>query len=124
MQELIGLAKGSPGALNFASSGHGAAAHLAGELFKTEAKINIVHVAYKGAAPLISDKGVLDDGRKITVELTRQLMAEELEKIKAGYGVETFAKRDFARAAELFDTLTASAEFTEFLTLPGYRYLD
>ncbi|MBX9845104.1 MAG: tripartite tricarboxylate transporter substrate binding protein [Xanthobacteraceae bacterium] len=55
MQELIALAKASPGALNFASSGHGAAAHLAGELFKTEAKINIVHVAYKGAAPALQD---------------------------------------------------------------------
>jgi tripartite-type tricarboxylate transporter receptor subunit TctC len=55
MAELIALAKASPGALNFASSGHGAAAHLAGELFKTEAKINIVHVAYKGAAPALQD---------------------------------------------------------------------
>jgi tripartite-type tricarboxylate transporter receptor subunit TctC len=55
MQELIALAKASPSALNFASSGHGAAAHLAGELFKTEAKINIVHVAYKGAAPALQD---------------------------------------------------------------------
>jgi tripartite-type tricarboxylate transporter receptor subunit TctC len=55
MAELIALAKQSPGALNFASSGHGAAAHLAGELFKTEAKINIVHVAYKGAAPALQD---------------------------------------------------------------------
>ena len=55
MQELIALAKASPGTLNFASSGHGAAAHLAGELFKAEAKINIVHVAYKGAAPALQD---------------------------------------------------------------------
>lgn len=55
MAELIALAKASPGALNFASSGHGAAAHLAGELFKTEAKINIVHIAYKGAAPALQD---------------------------------------------------------------------
>jgi tripartite-type tricarboxylate transporter receptor subunit TctC len=55
MAELIALAKASPGQLNFASSGHGAAAHLAGELFKTEAKINIVHVAYKGAAPALQD---------------------------------------------------------------------
>jgi len=71
-----------------------------------------------------SDKGMLDDGRKITVDLTRRLIAEELDKIKSGYGPETFARRDFARAAELFDALTASAEFTEFLTLPGYSYLD
>ena len=55
MAELIALAKAAPGTLNFASSGHGAAAHLAGELFKAEAKINIVHVAYKGAAPALQD---------------------------------------------------------------------
>jgi tripartite-type tricarboxylate transporter receptor subunit TctC len=55
MAELIALAKANPGQLNFASSGFGAAAHLAGELFKTEAKINIVHVAYKGAAPALQD---------------------------------------------------------------------
>ncbi len=48
MAELIALAKANPGKLNFASSGFGAAAHLAGELFKTEAKINIVHVALQG----------------------------------------------------------------------------
>ena len=55
MAELIELAKANPGKLNFASSGFGAAAHLAGELFKTEAKINIVHVPYKGAAPALQD---------------------------------------------------------------------
>ncbi len=55
MAELIALAKASPGKINFASSGHGAAAHLSGELFKTEAKVNIVHVAYKGAAPALQD---------------------------------------------------------------------
>jgi len=55
MAELIALAKASPGQLNFASSGHGAAAHLAGELFKAEAKVNIVHVPYKGAAPALQD---------------------------------------------------------------------
>src|SRR3989440_9411935 len=55
MAELIALAKANPGKINFASSGHGAAAHLAGELFKVEAKIDIVHVAYKGAAPALQD---------------------------------------------------------------------
>ena len=55
MAELIALAKANPGKLNFASSGYGAAAHLAGELFKTEAKIDIVHVPYKGAAPALQD---------------------------------------------------------------------
>jgi tripartite-type tricarboxylate transporter receptor subunit TctC len=55
MAELIALVKASPGKFNFASSGHGAAAHLAGELFKAEAKVNIVHVPYKGAAPALQD---------------------------------------------------------------------
>jgi tripartite-type tricarboxylate transporter receptor subunit TctC len=55
LKELIALAKAQPGKLNFASSGHGAAAHLAGELFKTEAHIDIVHVPYKGAAPALQD---------------------------------------------------------------------
>jgi len=55
MAELITLAKVNPGKLNFASSGHGLAAHLAGELFKEEAKIDIVHVPYKGAAPALQD---------------------------------------------------------------------
>jgi tripartite-type tricarboxylate transporter receptor subunit TctC len=55
MAELIALAKKEPGKLNFASSGHGAAAHLSGELFKSEAKVDIIHVAYKGAAPALQD---------------------------------------------------------------------
>src|SRR5262245_27664078 len=55
MAELIALAKAHPGKLNFAASGHGLAAHLAGELFKAEAGIDIVHVPYKGAAPALQD---------------------------------------------------------------------
>jgi tripartite-type tricarboxylate transporter receptor subunit TctC len=55
LKELIALAKMQPGKINFASSGYGAAAHLAGELFKSEAKVNIVHVPYKGAAPALQD---------------------------------------------------------------------
>ena len=53
--DLIGAAKAKPGALNFASSGTGSTAHLAGELFKATAGIDIVHVPYKGAAPALSD---------------------------------------------------------------------
>jgi tripartite-type tricarboxylate transporter receptor subunit TctC len=55
MAELIALAKAKPGQLDFASSGYGAAAHLSGELFKTQAHVDIVHVAYKGAAPALQD---------------------------------------------------------------------
>src|SRR2546423_15327841 len=55
LADLIALAKAKPGKLNFASSGYGAAAHLAGELFKRQAGVDIVHVAYKGAAPALQD---------------------------------------------------------------------
>ena len=55
LKELIALCKAQPGKINFASSGYGAAAHLAGELFKTDAKVDIVHVPYKGAAPALQD---------------------------------------------------------------------
>lgn len=54
-QELIAYAKSKPGALNFASGGSGSTSHLAGELLKRAANINIVHVAYKGTAPAMSD---------------------------------------------------------------------
>jgi tripartite-type tricarboxylate transporter receptor subunit TctC len=53
--ELIALAKKNPGKLNYASSGAGAAAHLAGELFKTMAGVDLVHVPYKGAQPALTD---------------------------------------------------------------------
>src|SRR5215470_13373907 len=55
MAELIAYAKANPGKVNYGSSGYGAAAHLAAELFKAEAKIDIVHVPYKGAAPALQD---------------------------------------------------------------------
>jgi len=53
--ELIALAKKNPGKLNYASSGSGAAAHLAGELFKSMAGVDLVHVPYKGAQPALTD---------------------------------------------------------------------
>jgi len=53
--ELIALARAQPGKLNFASSGPGSLPHLAGELFKLTARIDIVHVPYRGAAPAVND---------------------------------------------------------------------
>jgi len=53
--DLIALAKAKPGQLNFGSSGNGTAAHLAGELFRLQAGIDIVHVAYPGVAPALTD---------------------------------------------------------------------
>ncbi len=53
--ELIAYAKANPGKLNYGSAGAGGITHLAGELLKAEAGIDIVHVAYKGAAPAVTD---------------------------------------------------------------------
>ena len=55
VKELIALAKAQPGKINFASAGIGASSHLAGELFKTMAGIDIVHVPYKGTGPALQD---------------------------------------------------------------------
>ncbi len=53
--ELIALAKANPGKLNMASGGAGTGQHLAGELFKLMAKINMLHISYKGTAPAVAD---------------------------------------------------------------------
>ena len=54
-RELITLARAKPGTINYASGGSGTAAHLAAELFKTMAGVNLVHVPYKGTAPALTD---------------------------------------------------------------------
>lgn len=55
VKELIAFAKQRPGALSYASSGSGGAPHLAGELFKYMAGVDLVHIPYKGAAPATTD---------------------------------------------------------------------
>jgi len=55
VQELVALAKAKPGQLIYASSGNGTPPHLAGELFKSMAGVNILHVPYKNAAPALID---------------------------------------------------------------------
>ena len=54
-RELIALARAQPGKINYSSSGPGGAPHLAGELFKSMAGVNLVHVPYKGSAPSFQD---------------------------------------------------------------------
>ncbi len=63
-----------------------------------------------------SPKGVLDDGRKITAEMVRSLVPEELAKIEA----DGFVGK-FDRAAEIFTTMSTQDAFEEFLTLPLYE---
>jgi malate synthase len=66
-----------------------------------------------------SPKGVLDDGRKVSVELFRKLLAEELAKVKA-----SFAGGKYDEAARLFEKITADDQYVEFLTLPAYQLID
>ena len=69
-------------------------------------------------------KGVLSDGRKIDLDLFRQVLAEELAKLRERYGAAQYDARNFAKAGALFDRLIADDSFVEFLTLPGYEYID
>lgn len=69
-------------------------------------------------------KGILDDGRKVTVDMYQQLKDEELVKIKQEVGEAAFENGRFEQAVQLFDELILQDEFVEFLTLPGYQALD
>ena len=55
VQELLALIKANPGKINFGSAGNGTTVHFAGELFKSLANVNMVHIPYKGAAPAMAD---------------------------------------------------------------------
>lgn len=55
VQELVDYAKNNPGKLAFASAGTGGSTHMAGELFKLQAEIDMLHVPYKGSAPAMTD---------------------------------------------------------------------
>jgi malate synthase len=66
-----------------------------------------------------SPKGVLDDGRKVTAELFRKLLAEELAKVKAAG-----SEGRYDEAATLFERITADDQYVEFLTLPAYQLID
>jgi malate synthase len=69
-----------------------------------------------------SPKGVLEDGRKVTQELFKQFQGEIVAELKQQYGSRWTKQYD--DAAKMFDQLTCSDDFVEFLTLPGYEYLD
>src|SRR5690348_7234388 len=62
-----------------------------------------------------SPKGVLEDGRKVTVELFRRLLGEELAKVKAAY-----SEGKYDEGAKLFEKMIADDKYVEFLTLPAY----
>jgi tripartite-type tricarboxylate transporter receptor subunit TctC len=78
LADLVNAAKKKPGSITYASSGVGGAGHLAGELFKKEAHIDMVHVPYKGGGPAMTD---LLGGR---VDMYPAVPSTALPHIKAG----------------------------------------
>lgn len=78
VKEFIALAKSQPGKLNFGSGSTGSAGHLAGELFKSMAGVDMAHIPYKGAAAAMQD---LIGGR---VDLMFDNLASSLTQVKAG----------------------------------------
>jgi malate synthase len=70
-----------------------------------------------------SEKGRLDDGRKVTAELFRSLLAEELPKVKTYLGDTAWNEGKYEEGAQLFDRIT-TGDYVEFLTLPAYAAID
>jgi tripartite-type tricarboxylate transporter receptor subunit TctC len=106
--ELIAYAKANPGKINFASPGNGTTAHVAGELFKMMAGVDIVHVPYRGSAPALTD---LLGGQ---VQLIFDTPATLLEHIKTGK-LRGLAVGSVTRAQALPD-VPPMGDF-----LPGYE---
>jgi len=71
-----------------------------------------------------SPKGVLDDGRKVTRELFHAILKDELAKTPHIVGADAYAAGKYAEGAQLFEEITTSDDYVEFLTLPAYRHLD
>ncbi len=71
-----------------------------------------------------SPKGKLQDGRKVTQELFRKLLAEELPKVETYLGDEAWKAGKYEEGAKLFDHITTDDRYVEFLTLPAYNYVD
>jgi tripartite-type tricarboxylate transporter receptor subunit TctC len=99
VRELVAYARANPGKLSFASSGNAGAAHLAGELFKQIAGLDLVHVPYRGAAPALTD---LISGQ---VQVMFDSASSSLQHVRAGK-LRALAVTSEARLALLPDLPT------------------
>jgi len=109
MRELIALAKSRPGEINYSSSGTGSSQHLAGELLKSLAHIDIVHIPYKGSPPALVD---LLGGR---VVLMCSTIAPAMPLVKAGK-LHALAVTSLKRSAAAPEIPTVAES-----GLPGYE---
>ena len=112
VRELIALAKSQPGKLNFSSSGAGGSMHVAAELFKSMAGVDMVHIPYKGGAPAVAD---LISGQ---VPLSFATVLETIQFVKAGK-VRALAVTNDRRSIALPDLPTISEA-----GLPGYQSIS
>ncbi len=71
-----------------------------------------------------SEKGKLDDGRRVTKALFRHLLAEELPKVRQYVGEEAWTAGNYSESAALFEKITSDDTYVEFLTLPAYERID
>jgi len=108
VKELIALARAKPGTLNYGSAGVASSLHMTGELFKHVTKINIVHVAYKGTAPALTD---LLGGK---VDVLFASLPSSIEYIKAGKLRELAITSE--KRSEALPDLPTIGEF-----VPGYE---
>ncbi|QWT45012.1 malate synthase A [Azospira inquinata] len=73
---------------------------------------------------VVSPKGVLDDGRKVTADMVRAMIPEELAKVKATVTAQGEKTETYDQAAGIFETMSLSEDFPEFLTLPLYEAME
>lgn len=109
VREILELARAQPGKLSYASGGLGTTSHLAGELFKSTAKVDIVHVPYKGNSPAIAD---LLSGQ---TQLSFATMPTVLPHVKAGK-LRAIASIGLVRTVALPDVPTVAES-----GLPGFE---
>ncbi|HVR52497.1 MAG TPA: tripartite tricarboxylate transporter substrate binding protein [Pseudorhodoferax sp.] len=107
--ELIAYAKANPGKVNFGSSGSGSSIHLSGELFKSMAKVDMVHIPYKGSAPAVND--LL--GNQIAIMFDN--MPSAIQHVRAGK-LRPIAVTTAKRSPELPDVPTIAES-----GVPGYE---
>ncbi|MBO4122386.1 tripartite tricarboxylate transporter substrate binding protein [Cupriavidus gilardii] len=105
VQDLIAAAKAKPGKINYASQGAGTSAHLAGELFKSMAKVDLIHIPYRGAGPAITD---LLGGQVDMMFATAAAVAPHLESGKLRAVAVTTAQRSQAPGLSKVPTIAES----------------
>lgn len=109
VKELVAYAKANPGKVNFGSSGSGSSIHLSGELFNSLAKVDMVHVPYKGSAPAVTD---LVAGQ---IDIMFDNMPSAIQHVRSGR-LKALAVTTAKRSPELPDVPTVAEA-----GVPGYE---